>query len=135
MAALCLVTLLAGCSLFRHDPKRGSAAAPPRPLVVGIITLVNESEHFVLIDTDVLAAPSAGALLQTWAEGRQTGELTASAVQRRPFVIADIRQGNPRKGDRVVMMPILAARSTVVPPLAAVAPRPWYLRMFGRLLP
>ena len=68
---------------------------------VGTITLVNEDAHFVLIDVGMAAAPTLGTALKSFSGGSASGVVTVGDVSRRPFVVADIVQGAPLKGDVV----------------------------------
>jgi hypothetical protein len=94
----------AGCAnvqklLPHHKPKTEHKAPTPRR--VGTITLVNEADQFVLIDTGTAAAPAAGTALKTFTGETESGVVTVGSVSRRPFVVADIVSGAPRKGDAV----------------------------------
>jgi hypothetical protein len=94
----------AGCAtlkkvLPKRKPKAETKAPAPRP--VGIITLVNETDRFVLIDTETAPAPVAGTALKTFTGNVESGVVTVGAVSRRPFVVADIVRGAPQKGDIV----------------------------------
>ena len=71
------------------------------PRRIGTITLVNDEEHFVLIDTDMAAPPSAGTALKSFTGESASGVVAVGNVNRRPFVVADIVQGAPKKGDLV----------------------------------
>ena len=69
---------------------------------VGEIALVNEEQHFVLIDLESnLYVPSPGTLLVSVSPSGRTAPLKAGAEQKRPFVAADILGGRPVVGDRV----------------------------------
>lgn len=73
-----------------------------RPLQrVGVLTLVNEADGFVLIDSGSLPTPAIGAKLVSYSGAVSSGQLKASDVRRRPFVVADIVGGTPRVGDEV----------------------------------
>ena len=106
---LALALALSGCAILRkiHLPFRRHAAnapATPRPAVpqfVGTITLVNETEHFVLIDVGMSSVPRGGTALRAMSGGVETGVVVVGEVRRRPFVIADIVRGEPRKGNQV----------------------------------
>jgi len=97
-----LVAVLVGCAacglLF---PKKKQPAYTPHSLFIGTITLVNEAEHFVLIDNGTSPAPASGMVLKAYSGDTSSGELLASDLRRNPFIIADIRSGTPKKGDRV----------------------------------
>jgi hypothetical protein len=96
------------CSTSRWRGKRKSspddiaAAQARRPLQrIGVVTLVNEADGFVLIDSGSLPTPADGARLRSYTGPVASGELKASAVRRRPFVVADIVEGTPRAGDEI----------------------------------
>ncbi len=91
----------------KNRPPRATAA--PKPLLIGSIALVNEGSHFVLIDNGDLAAPSPGETLKTYTGQAPSGELLSTAMTRRPYLIADIKSGEPKKGDRV-MLPVAENR-------------------------
>ena len=91
-----------GCASLKepqHKPK--DEEKPPAPRRVGMVTLVNEADQFVLIDTATASAPAAGTALKTFTGEVESGVVTVGSVSRRPFVIADIVSGAPRKGDAV----------------------------------
>ena len=80
-----------------------AAPGPTLPSVVGEIAVVNEEKRFVLIDLDSnLYVPAPGAALHSTNAAGATAHLKASAEQKRPFVAADIVDGEPAVGDEVV---------------------------------
>ena len=80
-----------------------TAPAPVRPSVVGEIAVVDEEKRFVLIDLDSnLYVPAPGAVLRSTNAAGQTAHLKASPEQKRPFIAADIVDGEPAVGDEVV---------------------------------
>lgn len=96
------------CSTFRRrwkrkqGPEAEAVAKARRPLQrVGVVTLVNEADRFVLIDSGALPSPADGARLQSYRGSVASGKLKASEVRRRPFVVADIVEGAPQPGDEV----------------------------------
>jgi hypothetical protein len=105
---LCAALLVPACAALR--PKKKSAHAPPppppTPLLIGSITLVNETGRFVLIDTGLAPAPAAGAVLKSYTGSVASGELESGAARHHPFLIADIKSGAPQKGDHVFFDPI-----------------------------
>ncbi len=102
-----LAAALCGAGCASHHPKHrvAKATAIPPPINVGTVALVNEAGHFALIDNGTSAAPPTGATLKTYTDGVESGVLQSTEVRRHPFVIADIRSGLPRKGDRVTYDP------------------------------
>jgi hypothetical protein len=96
-----------GCSLFKkastqREAKLHQAPMPPAgPRRIGIIALVNEADRFVLIDTAMAQPPSVGTALKAYAGSVESGVLAVGSIARRPFVVADIVHGSPRKGDAV----------------------------------
>jgi hypothetical protein len=112
-ACVVLLTILlaisqTGCATLRRWTKRKPKAVPEsvansrRPLqLVGVIALVNEADGFVLIDSGSNPTPLTGARLLSYTGPAQSAQLKASVVRRRPFVVADILDGEPRKGDEI----------------------------------
>ena len=96
-----------GCATFKkmnvlpHRKPKPAVARAVVPVRVGTITLVNEGAHFVLIDTGMAAAPAVGTALKSFTGESASGVLAVGNVNRRPFVVADIVQGAPMKGDAV----------------------------------
>lgn len=88
---------------------------------VGTISLVNQDGKFVLIDNGVSPLPPVGGLLESFTGAAKSGELVTTQVRRHPFTIADIRSGDPKKGDRVVLQPTASGAKTAPPPQAASA--------------
>lgn len=81
--------------------KRPPQAAVVRPQFVGTITLVNEAAHFVLIDVGNSSVPPAGTALKATSGEIETGVVIVGDVRKRPFAVADIVRGAPKKGDRL----------------------------------
>ena len=102
-----LIAAVPGCATFKKVhllPRRKSkvaAAQAVAPRRIGTITLVNEDDHFVLIDTGMAAAPTVGTALKSFTGETASGVVAVGNVNRRPFVVADIVQGVPKKGDTV----------------------------------
>jgi len=90
-----------GCAT---QPGPASAApGPVRPSVVGEIAMVDEEKHFVLIDLGSnLYVPAPGAAMRSTNAAGATTHLKASPEQKRPFIAADIIDGEPAVGDEVV---------------------------------
>ena len=98
-----------GCATLKKIhlfPKRKARPVPqqeaPAPRQVGTVVLVNENAHFVLIDTAMAPPPATGTALKTFTGETESGVLAVGQVRRRPFVVADIVKGEPKKGDRVL---------------------------------
>jgi hypothetical protein len=71
-------------------------------MAVGEIAFVNEEQHFVLIDLESnLYVPPPGTLLVSVSGKGKTTHLKVGAEQKRPFVAADILDGDPTIGDQV----------------------------------
>jgi hypothetical protein len=85
---------------WRH-PKKPKPAEPAKPQMVGTITLVNEDAHFVLIDVGNSSVPRGGTALKAMSAGVETGVVAVSEVRKRPFAVADIVSGTPKRGDQV----------------------------------
>ncbi|HEY2713681.1 MAG TPA: hypothetical protein VGI60_14295 [Chthoniobacterales bacterium] len=102
VAADMVFLILEGCAAVDR-PQSAQPAANLHPRInVGEIALVNEEQHFVLIDLESnLYVPPQGVLLISVSPIGRTAHLKAGAEQKRPFVAADILDGNPAVGDRV----------------------------------
>ncbi len=97
----CGLFLAAGCAA-PHRAKAPAATAPPRPRVVGEVAVVDEEKRFVLIDLQsYLYVPLPGTALYTTNAAGETAHLKASPEQKRPFIAADIVDGDPAAGDEV----------------------------------
>jgi len=95
---LSALLFIAGCAGKKKPPK------PSAPVVIGKVSLVNRELEFLLIDT--YYTPPAGTPLRAVnASGDDTALLTVSQEKRRPFIIANIDDGAPQVGDRVIMEP------------------------------
>jgi hypothetical protein len=70
--------------------------------VVGEIAVVDEEKRFVLVDLDSnLYVPLPGTQLQSRNAAGKVARLKASPEQERPFIAADIVEGDPAVGDEV----------------------------------
>ena len=99
----CGLLLLAGCASAARSKAvpTGNAAAAPR--VVGEVAVVDEEKRFVLIDLQSnLYVPPPGTELHTTNSAGETAHLKASTEQKRPFIAADIVDGEPAVGDEVL---------------------------------
>jgi hypothetical protein len=107
------IFLAAGCAAARK-PKVRPAAAPtatPSLVEVGSVMLVDAPGRFVLLDHGMLSPPPNGGVLKCFTEGTESAELVVTQVRRGSFTIADIRSGEPHKGDRVFFEPIAQGKS------------------------
>ncbi len=65
--------------------------------------MVDEEKRFVLIDLQSnLYVPAPGTALHTINAAGETAHLKASDEQKRPFIAADIVDGDPAVGDQVM---------------------------------
>ena len=101
-AALLVALAFSGCGVFRKRKRAQPAAAAEVVSLVGTVALVNEESRFILIDTGNLPTPDTGLHFRTMRDGARTGVVKTGAEHRRPFVVAEIVEGAPQKGDRVV---------------------------------
>ena len=93
--------LFTGCASGARST--AASAAPSAPTVVGEVAVVDEGKKFVLIDLDSnLYVPSVGTALRATNASGKTAHLKASPEQKRPFIAADIVDGDPAVGDQVV---------------------------------
>jgi hypothetical protein len=104
LATIWLVLALTGCaSATRAKTPAAAKAAVSEPSVVGEIAVVDEEKHFVLVDLDSnLYVPTPGTPLRSTNGKGEITHLKASPEQKRPFVAADIIDGDPAVGDQVV---------------------------------
>lgn len=95
--------LLPGCALLPKflRKKKPEAEGPKTPQWIGTIVLVNSESGFVLVDSGSQPSPVMGKTARTQPTGGTAAELRVTEVSRRPFVIADIVNGTPQKGDQV----------------------------------
>jgi hypothetical protein len=94
--------ILSGCAHEKRPEGPASAAAVP-PRVVGEVAVVDEEKRFVLIDLESnLYVPAPGTALRAINAKGEIAHLKASPEQKRPFVAADIVDGEPGVGDEVV---------------------------------
>ncbi len=119
--AVCAVICSTGCAT--SEKKKSTRPVVSQPAFVGTIALVNPESQFVLIDNGLLPTPPAGLALKSYTNGAESAELVTSPARRRPFTIADIRNGVPQKGDRVFVATSNELRAEpVAHPGAPVAP-------------
>lgn len=85
--------------------RQAKRAIPVVPILVGIITLVDEEGRFVLIDGGISPNPAPGAVLKSRPVSGEAAELKAVAIRKRPFAIADVVKGTPQVGDQVFQQP------------------------------
>jgi hypothetical protein len=91
-----------GCASMTR-PAAATPASVTLPVVVGEIAVVDEEKHFVLIDLDSnLYVPPPGTPLRSTNAAGKTAHFKASPEQKRPFIAADIIDGEPAVGDEVV---------------------------------
>lgn len=93
----------AGCAA-RPKPAAVDASGRQPSIVVGEIALVDKKRGFVLVDLESnLYVPAPGkALRSIGALSGETAHLRLSTEQKRPFIAADILDGDPAVGDVVV---------------------------------
>ena len=108
-ALLFTICCLTNCGLFgfagcaHGRPKAANPAVAPQPRVVGEIAVVDEEKRFVLIDLQsYLYVPPPGTALSSTNAAGETAHLKASPEQKRPFIAADIIDGEPAVGDQVM---------------------------------
>ena len=95
------VVPLASCAPRARPAATVAGAAVSSP--VGEIAVVDEEKRFVLIDLDSnLYVPSPGTVLRSKNAAGETARLQASPEQKRPFIAADIVDGEPAVGDEVL---------------------------------
>jgi hypothetical protein len=103
---LCCSIGFPACSALRHlrSPESKAlraTAVRPSPERVGVITLVNERDRFVVVDVGQVGVPASGTALKAFRDKTETAVLAVGDVRRRPFIVGDIVSGDPKKGDEV----------------------------------
>jgi hypothetical protein len=103
-AIISSVLALSGCApQTRAKTTDAAGAVVPEPRVVGEVAVVDEENHFVLVDLDShLYVPAPGTALRATNAKGEIAHLKTSPEQKRPFVAADIVDGDPAVGDEVV---------------------------------
>jgi hypothetical protein len=103
-----VVTLLPGCTFWHKFRQKEHAVeqvkAAPKPKLVqsiGTIVLVNTEGGFVLIDNGTRPSPTMGTTAQSRSADGSAADLRITEIRKRPFAIADIIRGVPKKGDEV----------------------------------
>lgn len=80
-------------------PKAGPPVAAPLE-TSGVISFVNLPANFVILETSSSSTLPVGLELSAIKDGRITSKVKVSAERRPPFVIAEIIEGIPERGDR-----------------------------------
>ena len=101
-----LFLFLSGCAGEARSAKPGPSSPSPTPQkirhIVGEVAVVNEAEHFVLVDLgSSLYVPVPGEDLRATGPAGEIAQLKASPEQKRPFIAAEIIDGTPKVGDEV----------------------------------
>jgi hypothetical protein len=88
----------------QFGPKRaGPKETAGEAIEVGEIAVVDEKRGFVLVDLDSnLYVPAPGIGLRSRNAKGETAHLKAASEQKRPFIAADIIDGHPNVGDKVI---------------------------------
>lgn len=101
LLAISLLLPASGCARLRERFRKKERPAVVATPFHGTVSLVNEEQRFVLIDSGYGQIPDDGARLRSFTGAAFSAELVVSRERRRPFVIADIVSGSPKVGDRV----------------------------------
>ena len=100
-----LFLFFSGCAGEASRAKPPSSPSPtPQKIrhIVGAVAVVNEAEHFVLVDLgSSLYVPVPGEDLRATGPAGEVAQLKASPEQKRPFIAAEIIDGTPKVGDEV----------------------------------
>jgi hypothetical protein len=103
-----IAILSCGCSWFHSAPPKPAIIKMPRaepltqlPKLVGIVTLVNSDDRFVLVEENQGIPLHPGTALKTFRAGVESGVIAVGQESRRPFITADIVSGDPQRGDQV----------------------------------
>jgi hypothetical protein len=112
------------CAALRKKEKPPAPPLARQPAFVGTISLVNPESQFVLIDNGLLPTPPEGMVMKSYTNGAESAELIISNARRRPFAIANIRQGAPQKGDRVYVSAADAPSAQAAQPVSQPSAQP-----------
>ena len=100
---LAIFGILASTGCAPTVPLKPAPGAVTQPHVVGEIAVVDEEKRFVLIDLESnLYVPLPGTELRSRNAAGAIAHLKASPEQKRPFIAADIVDGDPAVGDQVL---------------------------------
>jgi len=81
----------------------GADVGRSRIIQVGEVKVVDERKRFVLIDLQSnLYVPEPGVILRSMRDAIETARLKVSPERKRPFIAADVIEGDPTPGDQVV---------------------------------
>ena len=88
-----------GCRSPRHAamPNPGPRANPSG--VAGKIIYVNERDRYVVVECEVLLSGMKEA--NVYRDSQWVGQLLLSGPVSYPFMVADVVDGKPQKGDRI----------------------------------
>jgi hypothetical protein len=102
MRSLTIVSLAPFLQSCAAPPEPDEPIAKTRGAIIGKIAVVNEPEHFVLIDLESsLYVPEPGENVRALRDNAETAHLKISREEKRPFVAADIIDGHPAAGDEI----------------------------------
>jgi hypothetical protein len=87
--------------IFFWWPKPNSGPPVAAPLqTAGVASFVNLPGNFVILETSMASSLPVGQELSALKDGRITSKVKVTADRRPPFVIAEILEGVPQRGDR-----------------------------------
>ncbi len=94
--------IFSGTGCARTPPPKMPRAVAVQHRIVGEVAFVDIEKDFVLIDlASSLYVPAPGTALRSRNAAGATAQLKASTEQKRPFIAADIVDGEPAVGDQV----------------------------------
>ncbi|NNE92368.1 MAG: hypothetical protein HKN23_12030 [Verrucomicrobiales bacterium] len=89
----------------KGKPEEENSDPVPVDLPIGNVQMVQAEDRYVLIRSSRAMQMEPGTELMTYSlNGRPTAKLKLSPEKKGMFVVADIVQGQPAQGDRVVAM-------------------------------
>ena len=109
VGAVLLAVGLGGCM---HRQPRSVAPVPATKkttdiapvnfgVTTGVITVINPSYRFVVVDFGAQRPPALGASLGVYRAGQRIGSVRLTEPVRGQFITADILDGDPRASDTV----------------------------------
>ncbi len=99
LVAVSFATLTSGCAVFQHKIKQ---QPPPKNVTVGTVAQVDMQYDFVVIDIGGEPAIESGSTLFLQRADKEVGKVKVGTQSLRPFVVADILDGEPMPGDIVL---------------------------------
>jgi len=112
LTACAMLQVLTGCGLigkagglfhFGSHAKKADTDDAKKDLFIGLIEMVNPEQRFVLVRTNANILYTKGALLETRTPAGTVAKLIVTPERKTNLISADIMEGQPQKGDAVML--------------------------------